>query len=107
MGIVISRGQISAWLTGGYPQLQEEKQAVVEAGLSSSVWQHIDDTGTRVDGENQHCHILCNPLFAAYFTTARKDRLTVLDVLRNGRERVFRISAEALDRLRPGGYRRG
>ena len=54
MGIVISRGQISAWLTGGYPQLQEEKQAVVEAGLNSSVWQHIDDTSTRVDGENQH-----------------------------------------------------
>jgi len=107
MGIVISRGQISAWLTGGYPQLQEEKQAVVEAGLSSSAWQHIDDTGTRVDGENQHCHILCNPLYAGYFTTARKDRLTVLDVLRNGRERVFRISAEALDRLRQWGVSPG
>ena len=107
LGIVISRGQISAWLTGGYPQLQEEKQAVVEAGLSSSVWQHMDDTGTRVDGENQHGHILCNPLYAAYFTTARKDRLTVLDVLRNGRERVFRISAEALDRLRQWGVSPG
>ena len=107
MGIVISRGQIGAWLMGGYPQLQEEKQAVVEAGLSSSVWQHIDDTGTRVDGENQHCHILCNPLYAAYFTLARKDRLTVMDVLRNGRERSFRISGEALDRLRQWGVSEG
>jgi hypothetical protein len=100
MGILISTGQISAWLTGAYPQCQQEKQSIVEAGLESSAWQHIDDTGTRVDGENQHCHILCNPLYAAYFTTPRKDRLTVIDVLRNGRERIFRINAEALDRLR-------
>ena len=99
MGIVISSGQISAWLTGGYPEMQEEKQGVVEAGLSSSAWQHIDDTGTRVNGENQHCQIICNPLYGAYFTTARKDRLTIIDVLRNGRERVFRLNEEALDLL--------
>jgi len=96
MGIVISSGQISAWLTGAYPGLQEEKQAIVEAGLNSSAWQHMDDTGTRVDGVNQHCQIICNPLYGAYFTTARKDRLTIIDVLRNGRERVFRLNEEAL-----------
>ena len=99
-GIAISSGQISAWLTGAYPGLQEEKRAIVEAGLASSPWQHMDDTGTRVNGENHHCQILCNPLYGAYFTTAHKDRLTVIDVLRNGRPRVFRINEEALDLLR-------
>ena len=103
MGIVISRGQISAWLTGAYPEIQEEKQAIVEAGLSSSAWQHMDDTGTRVNGENQHCQIVCNPLYGAYFTTARKDRLTIIDVLRNGRPRVFRLNEEALGWLRQFG----
>jgi len=103
MGIVISNGQISAWLTGAYPELQKEKQAIVEAGLNSSAWQHMDDTGTRVDGENQHCQIICNPLYGAYFTTARKDRLTIIDVLRNGRERVFRLNEEASDLLRQFG----
>src|SRR6266849_5780170 len=98
-GIAISSGQISAWLTGAYPGIQEEKRAIVEAGLASSPWQHMDDTGTRVDGENHHCQILCNPLYGAYFTTARKDRLTIIDVLRNGRPRVFRINEEALDLL--------
>lgn len=44
--------------------------------------------------------MICNPLYAAYFTTARKDRLTILDVLRNGRERIFRINAEALELMR-------
>ena len=100
MGIVISSGQISAWVTGGaYPGMQEEKQAIVAAGLSSSAWHHMDDTGTRVDGKNQHCQILCNPLYGAYFTTARKDRLSIIDVLRNGRQRVFRLNEEALDLL--------
>ncbi|HEY6372501.1 MAG TPA: transposase [Candidatus Sulfotelmatobacter sp.] len=99
-GIAISSGQISAWLTGAYPGIQEEKRAIVEAGLASSPWQHMDDTGTRVDGENHHCQILCNPLYGAYFTTAHKDRLTILDVLRNGRPRVCRINEEALDLLR-------
>lgn len=98
-GIAISSGQISAWLTGAYPGIQEEKQAIVEAGLASSPWQHMDDTGTRVNGENHHCQILCNPLYGAYFTTAHKDRLTIIDVLRNGRPRVFRINEEALDLL--------
>jgi hypothetical protein len=108
-GIAISSGQISAWLTGAYRGIQEEKQAIVEAGLASSLtvplygglspWQHMDDTGTRVDGENYHCQILCNPLYGAYFTTARKDRLTIIDVLRNGCPRVFRINEEALDLL--------
>lgn len=95
-GIAISSGQISAWLTGAYPGIQEEQRAIVEAGLASSPWQHIDDTGTRVNGENYHCQILCNPLYGAYFTTAHKDRLTIIAVLRNGRPRVFRLHEEAL-----------
>jgi hypothetical protein len=96
-GIVISSGQISAWLTDPYSGIQEEKRAIVEAGLASSPWHRMDDTGTRVNGENHHCQILCNPLYGAYFTTARKDRLTILDVLRNERPRVYRINEEALE----------
>lgn len=100
VGIVISAGQISAWLTGAHEQFGEEKKAIVESGLRSTAWQHMDDTGTRVNGQNQHCQVLCNPLYTAYFTTARKDRLTILDVLRNGRERIFRINEETLGLLR-------
>jgi Holliday junction resolvasome RuvABC ATP-dependent DNA helicase subunit len=44
-------------------------------GLRSSPWQHLDDTATRVNGDNQHCHVVCNPLYTAFFTTASQDRL--------------------------------
>ncbi len=96
MGILISAGQISHFLTEGHEAFHREKEEIVEAGLSSSPWQHIDDTGTRVDGANWHCQVICNPLYTAYFTTERKDRLTVIDVLRNQRERVFRLNDEAV-----------
>jgi len=103
MGILISDGQISHFLTEGHEAFHREKAEIVEAGLSSSPWQHMDDTGTRVDGVNWHCQVICNPLYTAYFTTERKDRLTVIDVLRNGRERVFRLNDEAVALLRQFG----
>jgi len=102
-GIQISAGQISRLLIGNMEPLRREKAAVVEAGLRSSPWQHLDDTPSRVEGNNWHCHVLCNPLFTAYFTTERKDRLTVLDVLRNQRERVYRINAETAALLAANG----
>jgi hypothetical protein len=47
--------------------------------------------------------VICNPLYTAYFTTERKDRLTVIDVLRNQRERVFRLNDETVALLRQFG----
>ena len=35
------------------------------------------------------------PLYTAYSTTPRKDRMTVIDVLGNHRERIFRLKEEA------------
>lgn len=99
IGIQISSGQISNMLVKGQEEFHAESAAVFEAGQRSSPYQHIDDTSTRVDGQNQNCHILCNPVYTAFRTRPHKDRLTVLDVLRNGRPRIFLINAEALSYL--------
>jgi len=99
VGIVISKGEISNWLINGRESFHAEKDAVYEAGLESSPYQHVDDTQTRVNGQNQHCHVICNPVYTAYHTKPNKDRLSVLDVLRNGRKRIFRLNAEALGYL--------
>ena len=94
-GVHISAGQLSNFLIKKQEDFHAEKDEVYEAGLRSSPWQHIDDTGTRVDGQNQYCHIVCNPLYTAYFTMEKKNRLTVVDVLRNAEERIFRLNGEA------------
>ena len=74
-GILISDGQISnllaqeleAHFRSGHEKLQAEKEAIVDAGLSSSPWHHLDDTGTPMNGSHWHCHVLCNPLYVAYW----------------------------------------
>jgi hypothetical protein len=99
IGIQISPGQISNLLIKGQEEFHAESAAVFEAGQRSSPYQHIDDTATRVNGQNQNCHILCNPVYTAFRTRPHKDRLSVLDVLRKGRPRIFLINAEALSYL--------
>ena len=99
VGIQISEGELSNLLIKDQEGFHAEKDAVYEAGLRSSPWQHSDDTQTRVNGQNQHCHVVCNPVYSAYHTRPTKERLTVLDVLRNGRPRVFRLNRAALGYL--------
>ena len=99
VGVWISAGQVSHLLIKDQARFHGEQAAVYEAGLRSGPWQHSDDTATRVNGENWHCHVVGNPLYTAYFTRPRKDRLTVLDVLRGGAPRTFRVNEEALSYL--------
>ena len=96
VGVHISDGQVSNLLIKDHAVFHTEKDALYQAGLASSPWQHLDDTSTRVNGQNGYCHIVCNPLYTAYFTTATKDRLTIIDVLTNYRPRRCLINAEAL-----------
>ncbi len=93
--IDISAGQLSNFLIKDHELFHQEKDALYEAGLKSSPWQHIDDTSTRVNAQNHYCQILCNPFYTAYFTTKDKSRSTVLDVLRNFGPRTFLLNDEA------------
>src|SRR5947199_3003410 len=100
VGMSISAGQLSDLLIKNQEQFHAESAAVVKAGLASSPWQHLDSTGTRVNGKNEQCHILCNPLYTAYCTLPAKDRLSLLRVLEGGAVTVFQMNALALE-LRP------
>jgi hypothetical protein len=94
-GVVVSSGWLAGLLSGDPGGLAAEARAVERAGLESSPWQHSDTTATRVDGEAWHCHVLGNPLFTAYHTLPKKDRLGVLRVLRGGGELTYRWDATA------------
>lgn len=97
IGLSISAGQISGLLIKDQEQFHAESAAVVQAGLASSPWQHLDSTGTRVNGKNEQCHILCTSLYTAYSTVPAKDRLSLLRVLQGGADPVFQVNALALD----------
>lgn len=98
-GLSISAGQLSNLLIKDQQRWHQEKDEIYQAGLQSSSWQHIDDTGTRVDGDNHHCHILGNPLYTAYFTRPRKDRLTIIEVLQNVPEAPLLLNEQTVSWL--------
>jgi hypothetical protein len=80
-GVVISPAYLSQQWTGGYDWAHEEKSDLYYQGILNSDYTQIDDTSARVNGDNHYCQVLCSPLFTAYFTTKKKDRLTILELL--------------------------
>jgi hypothetical protein len=96
VSLQISAGQLSNMLIKDQELFHAERADIVRAGLSSSPWQHLDSTGTRVNGINQHCHILCNPLYTFYCTTPFKDRLSMLRVLMGGADPLFHFNTLAI-----------
>jgi hypothetical protein len=100
VGMHISAGQLSDFLIKDQEQFHAESAKVLQAGLRSSPWQHLDSTGTRVNGKNEHCHVLCNPFYTAYCTLPAKDRLSLLRVLQGGADPVFRLNELALTLLK-------
>lgn len=99
VGIQISMGQLSNMLIKGQDVFHQEASASYKASLEVCPWQHIDDTGTRVNGDNQYCHLVDSPLATHYRTLPSKSRLTVLKVLLNQKSLKFRLNQEALDLL--------
>lgn len=98
-GILISGSYISDRLTKHIDVFHQEKAKIYLASLESSSYQQIDDTGSRVNGQNYYTQIVCNPLATVFFTTKRKDRLTILDVLRNFESRHFLFNEETFSLL--------
>ena len=99
LGIQISAAYISSLLTSKIEVFHAEKNELYIAGLESMEYQQIDDTTARVNGENHYTQVVCNPLYTAYFTTEHKDRLTILDVLRNFAPRRFVFNNETTELL--------
>jgi hypothetical protein len=104
-GVQIGAGTLSRWLADHDGQAFQEAQAIQQAGLASSTWQATDQTATRVQGHNQTCHVLGNPLYTVYHTRAGGSRQDVLSVLW-GQEPRFRLNADALAWMEASSLRR-
>jgi hypothetical protein len=101
--VQISAATVSNILTRSAELFHQEKAELYRAGLESTRYQQIDDTSAKVNGQNHHTQIVCNPYYTAYFTTPRKDRLTILDVLQDFAPRTYLFNDETfglLERLR-------
>ncbi len=77
----------------------QEKSEVYRSGLASSPWQHFDQTGARVGGASYTTNVVCNPLYTVYFTTPKKDRLSVLKGLQDTKELEFILNQQTYELL--------
>lgn len=107
VGIIISSGKVSEIIHTQTGRMHPEKAEIFEAGLHSTPWQQMDDTGARVNGQNWYSHIVCNPFYTAYFTKPRKDRLTVLQILWGDRPLTFCLNELAFAYLEQCGLSKG
>jgi hypothetical protein len=84
VGVSISKRQLHRLLTDKQDDFIAEAQAVLRAGLETSVFVSVDDTAARHLGKNGFCTQIGNDWFTWFGTRSSKSRLNFLDLLRAG-----------------------
>ena len=84
VGVSISKRQLVRLLNKNHDGLIAEAQDVLRAGLETSPWVSVDDTGARHAGQNGFCTQIGNEWFTWFRTRSSKSRLNFLDLLRAG-----------------------
>jgi hypothetical protein len=84
VGVSISKRQLVRLLNENQEAFIAEAQDVLRAGLETSSWVSVDDTGARHAGKNGFCTQIGNEWFTWFRTRSSKSRLNFLDLLRAG-----------------------
>jgi hypothetical protein len=84
VGVSISKRQLVRLLNENHEEFIAEARDILRAGLETSPWVTVDDTGARHAGKNGFCTQIGNEWFTWFRTRSSKSRLNFLDLLRAG-----------------------
>jgi Transposase IS66 family len=84
LGVSISKREVQRLLTEKQQDFLDEAREVLRAGLETSAWVSVDDTGARHQAKNGFCTQIGNDRFTWFATRSSKTRLNFLDLLRAG-----------------------
>jgi Transposase IS66 family len=84
VGVSISKREVQRLLTEEQRDFLNEARDVLRAGLETSPWVSVDDTGARHKARNGFCTQIGNDRFTWFATRSSKTRLNFLDLLRAG-----------------------
>jgi hypothetical protein len=84
VGVSISKREVQRLLTEKHQGFLDEARDVLRAGLETSPWVSVDDTGARHKAKNGFCTQIGNDRFTWFATRSAKSRLNFLDLLRAG-----------------------
>ena len=79
MGVAISQRQLQRLLTAKHDGFIAEARDVLRAGLATSSWVSVDDTGARHAAKNGFCTQIGDDRFTWFGTRASKSRVNFLD----------------------------
>jgi hypothetical protein len=96
-GVEITNGTLSNMLLSVGEQLSSEREEIHQSGISNGLYTASDTTLDRYNGANHHAHIFCNQWFTTYYTRSTKDRQTIIDLLRNEKERCYLLNSKGLE----------
>lgn len=99
VGLSISKREIQRLLTEKQDGFLDETRDVLRAGLETSPWISVDDTGARHKAKNGFCTQIGNQYFTWFGTRSSKSRLNFLDLLRAGHT-DFVLNDAAFDYMR-------
>ena len=99
VGLSISEREIQRLLTEKQDDFLDENRDVLRAGLQTSSWISVDDTGARHKAKNGFCTQIGNDHFTWFGTRSSKSRLNFLDLLRAGHT-DFVLNDAAFDYMR-------
>ncbi|MFZ4851123.1 MAG: hypothetical protein ACOYL7_18530, partial [Caldilinea sp.] len=68
IGMTIGTGTVARMLLDPEGHWADEAEAIHQTGLATGSWVATDQTSTRVDGQNEACHVVGNDLFPSYHT---------------------------------------
>jgi hypothetical protein len=102
MGVSISKRQLQRLLTDKQESFLAEAQDVLRAGLETSPFVLVDDTGACHKGKNSFCTQIGNDWFTWFGTRSSKSRLNFMDLLRAGHT-DYVINNAAYDYMRNNG----
>jgi uncharacterized small protein (DUF1192 family) len=102
VGVSISEREIQRLLTEKQDGFLDENRNVLRAGLETSPWVSVDDTGARHKAKNGFCTQIGNDRFTWFGTRSSKTRLNFLDLLRAGHT-DYVLNEAAFDYLRSRG----
>jgi hypothetical protein len=99
VGLSISKREIQRLLTEKHDGFLAEARDVLRAGLETSPWISVDDTGARHKAANGFCTQIGNDRFTWFGTRSSKSRLNFLGLLRAGHT-DFVLNAAAFSYMR-------
>ena len=102
VGVSISEREVERLLIEKQDRFLDENRDVLRAGLATSSWVSVDDTGARHKAKNGFCTQIGNDRFTWFGTRTSKSRLNFLDLLRAGHT-DFVLNGRAFDYMRDRG----